>query len=110
MGKCRVAAPIRQSVQCITLRAEFNKDDFQNSRTFHGSSKILTKIQGTFKDFKDRHEIQGFQGFFFQACGNPDILSNVQLNLLLTLKLVRQHLLCMNSCNLPLLCSQSQKL
>ncbi len=31
------------------------KDDFQNSRTFQGYSKILNKIQGPFKDFKDRH-------------------------------------------------------
>ncbi len=43
---------------------------FQNSRTFKGPSKILTEIQGLFKDFKDRHEIQGCQDFF-QGCGNP---------------------------------------
>ncbi len=51
------------------------KDHFQNSRTFQGSSNILTEIQGL---FKDRHEIQGFQGFF-QGCGNPAIVSNVQM-------------------------------
>ncbi len=47
------------------------KGVFQNSRTFQGYSKIQNKIQGPFKDFKDRHSIQGFQGFF-QGCGNPD--------------------------------------
>ncbi len=58
LRKCRVAAPIRAiCAQCITLRAKFKdfKDDFQNSRTFQGYSKILNKIQGHFKDFKDRH-------------------------------------------------------
>ncbi len=42
---------------------------FQNSRTFQGPSKILTEIQGL---FKDRHEIhdQEFKEFF-QGCGNP---------------------------------------
>ncbi len=58
LRKCRVAASIREiSVRCITLRAKFKdfKDAFQNSRTFQGNSKILNKIQGPFKDFKDRH-------------------------------------------------------
>ncbi len=44
-------------------------DVFQNSSTFLGYSKFQNKIQGPFKDFMDRHEIQGFQGFF-QRCGN----------------------------------------
>ncbi len=41
--------------RCITLKVKFKdfKDDFQNSRTFQGYSKILNKIQGSFKDFKD---------------------------------------------------------
>ncbi len=58
----------------IALSTELKdfKDHFQNSRTFQGSSRIFTKIQGLFKDFKDWHEIQGFQGFF-QGCGNPVI-------------------------------------
>ncbi len=55
-----VAALIRAiGAQCtsITLRAKSKdfKDDFQNSRTFQGYSKILNKIQGPFKDFKDWH-------------------------------------------------------
>ncbi len=56
----------------IGLSAEFKdfKYHFQNSRTFQGSSKMFTKIQGLFKDFKDQHEIQGFQGFSL-GCGNP---------------------------------------
>ncbi len=33
-------------------------------------SRIILKIQGPFKDFKDLSEIQGFQGFF-QGCGHP---------------------------------------
>ncbi len=56
--KCRVAAPILEiNAPCITLRAKFKdfKDVFQNSRTFQGYSEILSKIQGPFKDFKDRH-------------------------------------------------------
>ena len=59
-------------MRCNALSTEFKdfKDQFQNSRTFQGSFKIFTKIQGLFKDFKDQHEIQGFQGFF-QGCGNP---------------------------------------
>ncbi len=55
--KCSVAALIRAiGAQCITLRAKFKdfKDNFQNSRTFQGYSKILNKIQGPFKNFKDR--------------------------------------------------------
>ena len=71
---CRVAALIREiSARCITQRAKFKNfnDDFKNSRTFQGYSKILTKIQGPFKDFKDQHKIQGF----FQGCGNPVSLS-----------------------------------
>ncbi len=58
LRRCRVAAPIQKiSALCITLRAKFKdfKDDFQNSRTFQGYSKIVNKIQGPFKDFKDRH-------------------------------------------------------
>ncbi len=58
LRKCRVAAPIRKiRAQCITLRAKFKdfKDDLKKSRTFQGYSKILNKIQGPFKDFKDRH-------------------------------------------------------
>ncbi len=42
------AALIRAiGAQCITLRAKFTdfKDNFQNSRTFQGYSKILNKIQ-----------------------------------------------------------------
>ena len=57
LRKCRVAAPIQQiSVRHITLRVKFKdfKDGFQNSRTFQEVSKILNKIQGPFKDFKDR--------------------------------------------------------
>ncbi len=50
------------------------KDHFQNSRTFQGSSKIATEIQGLFKDFKDLFEIQGFQGFF-QGCGHPGLIT-----------------------------------
>ena len=59
-------------MRCITQNEEFNdfKDHLQNSRTFQGSCKILIEIQGLFKDFKDQHEIRGFQGFF-QGCGNP---------------------------------------
>ncbi len=74
--KCRAAAPIRRmSILHITLSTKFKdfKDHFQNSRTFQGFSKIVTKNQGHFKDFKDQREIQGFQGFF-QGCGNPVIL------------------------------------
>ena len=37
------------------------------SRTFKESSKFFTKIQELFKDFNNRHEIQGF----FKGCGNP---------------------------------------
>ena len=51
-------APIRESsARCIKTKAKFKdvKDVFQNSRTFQGYSKILSKIQGPFKDFKDRH-------------------------------------------------------
>ena len=73
MSNCRVAALFRRiSMPFIALNTEFKdfKDHFQNPRTFQGSSRIFTKIQGLFKDFKDRHEIQGFQGFF-QGCGNP---------------------------------------
>ena len=69
-------------MRCIhALSTEFKdfKNYFQNSRTFQGTYKVSTKIQGLFKDFKDLHEIQGFQGFF-QECGNPDILcaSNIE--------------------------------
>ena len=56
LRRCRVVVLIWGiSVRCITLRAEFKdfKDGFQNSRTFKGSTKILTKIQGPFKEFKD---------------------------------------------------------
>ena len=51
----------------------------QNSRIifkiqgpFQDPPIFLLEIQGLFKDFKDRHEIQGFQRFF-HGCGNPDI-------------------------------------
>ena len=62
-------ADSRISMRCNALNTGFKdfKDHFQNSRTFQGSSKMFTKIQGLFKDFMDRHEIQGF----FQGCGNP---------------------------------------
>ncbi len=61
-------------MQCRALRAKFKdfKDHFQNSRTFQGYSEIFTKLQGLFKDFNDRFEIQGFQGFF-QGYGNNAI-------------------------------------
>ncbi len=49
LRKCHTAAPIRN----IGVQFKDFKDDFQNSRTFQWSSKILTKIQGPFKDFKD---------------------------------------------------------
>ena len=58
------------------------KDLFLKFKDFSKNFKIFTKIQGLFKDFEDRHEIQGFQGFF-QGCGNPDIgmtiAGNVQM-------------------------------
>ncbi len=69
----------RINMRCIVISAEFKnfKDHFQNSRTFQGYSKIFTKIQGLFKDFKDQLEIQGFQGIF-QGCGNP---ANLELSI-----------------------------
>ena len=53
----------------ISQKGEFKDlmDHFKNSKTFQGSSKIPNEVQGPSKDFKDRHEIQGFQGFF-QGC------------------------------------------
>ena len=62
--ECCVVAPNQEiSIRCITLSEEFKdfKDDFQNSWTFQGHSKIFPRIQGP---FNDQHEIKGFQGFF----------------------------------------------
>ncbi len=60
-------------MRCNTQNEEFKdfKDHFQNSRIYQGSSKILIEIQTLVKDFKDRHEIQGFKG-----CGNPGLCGN----------------------------------
>ncbi len=54
--KCHVAAPIWEiSVWCIKMWAEFKdfKHDFQNSRTFQGSSpKFSLEFKDLSKDFK----------------------------------------------------------
>ncbi len=43
---------------------------FKIQGLFEDIPKFSLKIQGPFKDLKDQHEIQEFQGFF-QVCGYP---------------------------------------
>ncbi len=55
----------------------------------HRLLKILTKIQGLFKNFKDRHETQGF----FQGCGKPVL---VYVNVSLPIDVLNMKLYCIH--------------
>ncbi len=61
----RVATKFQQQ-NSMMIQGYF-KDRFMVCKDVE-TSKILPKIQGRFKDFKDRHKIQGFFSRMWQPC------------------------------------------